>query len=474
VRTVDNLIIGSGPGGSVTAYTLTKAGRDTCLVEEGDWWDIRLTMPFSTQELQEKYRNGGMTTAFGAPTIAYAEARCAGGGSEINSGLYHRTPAEILDTWADLYRLQQGGTGDLSEYFDACEKQLGVSYARGVVPRASLKLAEGAEALGWKAIEVPRWFKEMPGHPHLGIRQSMTETFLKDARAGGCLVLTNWRATRIRKAGSQWEVFGASGNGNRDLSPILANNLFVCAGAIQTPALLRRSGIRANIGNTLQMHPTVKVLARFDEKVNQQNMGVPVHQVKEHSPVYSFGCAISSPPFLGIALAEFSEELERLESNWEYMAIYYCMITPSSSGTIRALPYFLDPVVRYQLSESDLALLSRGLRDLCRCLLGAGAKELFPSVSGLGPFRSVDDLSNIPPCLPRRGSNIMTIHAFSSCPMGENQAVCATNSFGKVNGHENLFINDGSILCTAPGVNPQGTIMAFARRNAEHFLESST
>ena len=473
MKTVDNLIIGSGPGGSITAYTLTKAGRECCVVEEGDWWDIALTTPFSTQELQAKYRNGGMTTAFGAPAIAYAEGRCAGGGSEINSGLYHRTPADILEMWADSHQLQQASVSDLSGHFDSCEKQLGVSFTKGVIPRASLKLAEGAEALGWKAIEVPRWFKEMPGHPHNGVRQSMTEAFLKDASKIGCQVLTNWRARAIRKAGRQWEVSGG-GHANRASFPIRANNLFICAGAIQTPALLRRSGIRGNIGNTLQMHPTVKVLARFDDKVNQRNMGVPVHQVKEHSPRYSFGCAISSPPFLGVALAEFSEQLERLESDWEHMAIYYCMITPSSSGTVRTLPYFLDPVVRYQLSESDLALLARGLHDLCRCLFAAGARELFPSVSGLGPFRSVDDLSNIPPCLPRRGSKIMTIHAFCSCPMGENQAVCATNSFGKVHGHENLFINDGSLLCAAPGVNPQGTIMAFARRNAQHFLDIGT
>jgi choline dehydrogenase-like flavoprotein len=72
--------------------------------------------------------------------------------------------------------------------------------------------------------------------------------------------------------------------------------------------------------------------------------------------------------------------------------------------------------------------------------------------------------------LEPRTTDLMTIHLFSSCPMGENKSLCAANSFGKVHDMENLYIADASLLCTAPGVNPQGTIMAIARRNALAFL----
>ena len=41
---------------------------------------------------------------------------------------------------------------------------------------------------------------------------------------------------------------------------------------------------------------------------------------------------------------------------------------------------------------------------------------------------------------------------------------------GAVPGFPNLFVNDASLLCTAPGVNPQGSIMALARRNVMKFL----
>jgi choline dehydrogenase-like flavoprotein len=54
--------------------------------------------------------------------------------------------------------------------------------------------------------------------------------------------------------------------------------------------------------------------------------------------------------------------------------------------------------------------------------------------------------------------------------MGEERARCATDSFGRVHDAIGLSIADGSLLCGAPGVNPQGSIMAFARRNALAFL----
>jgi choline dehydrogenase-like flavoprotein len=72
--------------------------------------------------------------------------------------------------------------------------------------------------------------------------------------------------------------------------------------------------------------------------------------------------------------------------------------------------------------------------------------------------------------LPRKALALTTVHAFSSCPIGERVDRCATDSYGHVRGWDNLYINDASMLPDSPGVNPQGSVMAFARRNALHFL----
>jgi choline dehydrogenase-like flavoprotein len=73
--------------------------------------------------------------------------------------------------------------------------------------------------------------------------------------------------------------------------------------------------------------------------------------------------------------------------------------------------------------------------------------------------------------LPAKRTNLMTIHLFSSCPLGENRSLCVADSFGRVHGVSDLWIADGSLLPGPPGVNPQGSILAIARRNAFHFLE---
>jgi choline dehydrogenase-like flavoprotein len=73
--------------------------------------------------------------------------------------------------------------------------------------------------------------------------------------------------------------------------------------------------------------------------------------------------------------------------------------------------------------------------------------------------------------LDRRAMSLTTVHAFSTCPIGEGPRTAA-NSFGRVHRFRNLYINDASMLPDSPGVNPQGTVMAMARRNSLRFLET--
>src|SRR6185369_16394752 len=137
-----------------------------------------------------------------------------------------------------------------------------------------------------------------------------------------------------------------------------------------------------------------------------------------------------------------------------------------------SLPGFRDPIVRYGLTEKDRRNLAEGLNRLSQILLESGAVELFPGLTHGPVLRCKGCLDKLPETLPDGLASLMTVHLFSSCPMGEDRNKCATDSFGRVHACKNLFVNDASLLCTAPGVNPQGSIMALARRNALHFLHA--
>jgi len=316
--------------------------------------------------------------------------------------------------------------------FEATESEFLAPRLVGPAPAASLKLDDGARRLGWSSVEVPRWIRD-------GMRQSMTKTFIPRFLEAGGRLLPRTPVTRLRRASTGWMLETPRGR-------IHADTVFVCAGAIQTPALLLRSGIGRNVGQSLRMHPTVKITARFPDAINSPAMGVPVHQVKEFSPRLSFGCSISSQPYLALGLLDHPRELTEPRDDWQHLANYYAMITSEASGRVSLLPGFHDPLVRYHLTPADHRNLADGLAKLAEILSAAGAVAQYPT------------------------RNPMTIHLFSSCPMGEDTSKAATDSFGRVHGFSNLYVNDASLLCTAPGVNPQGTIMALARRNVLHFL----
>ena len=460
------VVVGSGPGGAITACLLAEAGRDVLLIEEGEHLPLSSCAPFSRTEMLQKYRSGGQTVALGRNKIAYVEGRCVGGGSEINSGLYHRPPPEILERWRKEFRVQALTESELLPHFEACERDVSVSLLPGPPPPASLKLHDGATKLGWKSLEVPRWFRYLADGS--GSRQSMTETYIPRFLKAGGRLLPQTRALQFRPAGNGWLVDTLHGQVNH--IEIAAENLFVCAGAVQSPALLRRSHITRNVGDSLQVHPTVKIVARFPEAVNAADMGVPVHQVKEFSPRLSFGCSISSPAYVALGLIDHPAAAQETAQAWQRTAIYYTMITSEGRGTVRPLPGFRDPLVRYKLTATDRANLGDGLRKLAQILFASGATELYPSLTRGPVLRSGGCLRKLPDLLPDGMANLMTIHLFSSCPMGEDRDQCAADSFGRVHGFKNLFVNDASLLCTAPGVNPQGSIMAIARRNTLQFL----
>ena len=134
MKVVDHLVIGSGPSGAITAKLLFESGFEVEMIESGENFSQVKMNPFSNDEMLSQYWAKGMTVMLGWPKINYVAGRCLGGGSEVNSGFYHRTPKTILDFWDKKFQLE---TSSLDEHFDSIERSLNV----GLMPKEKIPQA---------------------------------------------------------------------------------------------------------------------------------------------------------------------------------------------------------------------------------------------------------------------------------------------------------------------------------------------
>lgn len=465
-------VVGSGAGGATTAAVLAGAGRDVVVIEEGPRLEPGSFEPFSIEELAAAYRHRGSSAALGSPPIAYAEGRCVGGSTEVNSGLWHRLPAELADGWRRRYDIVEFEPDVLDRYAAQVEARIDVSCVSGPLPPSSQALQRGATALGWRSEEFPRAFRyDERGR---GTKQTMTRTLIPQALGSGARLIADCRASRLLRHGNR--VVGVEGHrqfpgGPQEAVTVHAEHVVVCGGAIQTPALLQRSGLRAGLGRGLKVHPTVKVVARFPEELDHDD--VPMARITEFAPAVALGGSASRLGHLGLALADAGVPVEPLLDDWKQRFVYYASIRSDAGGRVVALPGMASPLVTYRLTDGDLSRLARGLVHLGEALLAAGATELHASLTGAPVARRLTDLAGWWEAVDRRRANLMTVHLTSSIRMGEDEERTAADSFGRVRGVTNLRVSDASLLPEAPGVNPQAAIMTVAARNADHLLATT-
>ncbi len=479
----DAVVIGSGAGGASVADVLTRAGLSVVVVEEGGHVPASAASPRASEAFPQSWRCGGLTGALGRPPVAYAEGRCVGGGTEINSAIAQRVDPELLEEWARTYAIADFGADAVAPYLDRAEATVNASTTKGPLGAPSDILRRGAEALGWRVTDLKRGQRDCRGENRCALvcpnaaKQSMAVTLLPQAVARGARLLAHTRIDRlIVKGGRVAEIRGrAVGPEGETLAVRLrARFVFCCAGAIHTPALLLRSGLKHNVGRTLRMHPTIKATARFPDPVDAHLSRLPLVAVTEFMPDMRLGGSFFTPALFGLSLAEDWSRRKRLMPDWRHFGAYYGMIRPKGKGAITALPFAREPLVTYALAPEDRRNLRIALTRLGEAMFAAGATEVLPSITGHPGWRDPGELRREADRDLPAATSLMTIHLFSSCPPGEREDVTALDSFGRVRGLENLFVADASQIPEAPGVNPQMMVMAMAFRTAEAALASSS
>jgi choline dehydrogenase-like flavoprotein len=471
----DTLVIGSGPGGATTAAMLAGANRDVVLVEEGRHLHIDSSADHSLAQMSEKWRSSGLTAALGKPKVTYIEGRCVGGASESNAGLFHAPLDPVTDAWARDFEIADFDAASLGDHVDKVVDEIGVSARPNGFSPASQRMAAGADALGWGWAEIQRFWAYSQGEDgeFVGHRRSMSETLIPRGLAAGVRLMSQTRIDRLERVGRRVTAgIGLTGLGGPDVEPVRIDckRVVVCAGAIQTPRLLRNSGW-THVGDGLTLNPMVRIVARFPEPVNVPAFGVPVVQIEAFKPAMTLGCSYSAPPHLGMWLEGSPREVRRQLEDWEHLAVFYVKVCGQGAGSVRTMPFFGDALVRYKAHPDDFTQIGIGLRRLAQALFAAGATEVHSPLPGAAPLTHTSQAGQMERILTPRNASLSAIHLHSTVRMGENRNRCGADSHGRLFGADNVYVNDSSLLPSSPGVNPQATILAIARRNVCRWLD---
>jgi long-chain-alcohol oxidase len=262
----DVCVVGSGAGGGVAAAVLAAAGLDVVVLEVGGYWSERDFDGGERAGLRRLYRGGGAaaTDDQGVGLIAGA---CLGGGTVVNYSTSFRTPDDVLEEWEGL----GFPSAELGPALDAVCDRLGVNSEHNLPSRRDQVMRRGLDSLGWHIDAMPRDVQGCEqgvvcgycgyGCP-LGAKRSTLRTWLEDATSAGARIVVGTKARRIVVENGRAVGVDAGAVHVRTCAVV------VSAGAIETPALLLRSGLtNPNIGRWLRLHPATAVFGIFDEKI---------------------------------------------------------------------------------------------------------------------------------------------------------------------------------------------------------------
>ncbi|MGZ6079541.1 MAG: GMC family oxidoreductase, partial [Myxococcaceae bacterium] len=263
----------------------------------------------------------------------------------------------------------------------------------------------------------------------------------------------------------------------------------VSGGAINSPALLLRSGLNGNgnVGKRFFLHPVVIMSALMPEPVVPWS-GAPQaaysHHFIDRGPG-KVGFLLEVPPIMPLIAAtvfpgigeQHQALMEQLPYTQSTIAICHDGILVDDVGGTVSLR---DPAERrvsidYPLRPFHFEAFRAACKEMARIQFAAGAREvrsLHANPVSIPKVADIDSLLDAAPWEPGR-VRVATAHQMGGCAMGGDPRTSVVDSTLRYHGMENLFVVDGSVFPTSLGVNPQETIYGIARWASE-FVAAAT
>ncbi len=495
----DVAIVGSGAGGGITAELLTAAGLRVVIVEEGPLRSSSHFRQIEAEAYPALYQDSASRkTADHA--IGILQGRCVGGSTTVNWTSSFRTPSATLKHWRERFELPEMSDDALSPWFLQAEQRLSIGPWL-VPPNANnQRLQLGAARLGIPAAAIQRNVKACWNLGSCGMgcptnaKQSMLVTTIPAALERGATLLVQTRVERLelagdRVAGLQCTAVTLNGQALNAPRRIHARHVVVAGGAINSPALLLRSGApdpHGRLGLRTFLHPVVASLAVFDERIEGWQ-GAPQtmytdHFLEQHPIDGPIGYKLEAPPLHPVIAAstmpgfgaEQFQALKAFPHTHALLALLRDGFHAESPGGRVRLRGDGSPLLDYPLTPFVMEGARRALRSMAEIQFAAGARSVTPVHELARPYRSWHEASQAIDALPIEPhlTRVLSAHVMGGCGMAGRPELGVVRPDGRHWQLGNLSVHDGSIFPTSIGANPQLSIYGIVNRLATGLARS--
>ncbi len=515
----DYLVVGTGVGGATLGYALARAGKSVLFIEKGRAPFLHAdTLRGTYPELD--FPRVEAPAARHAPLLARA-GRCheavrdgqhsfvpfIGCGTGGSSALYgmamerlfpadfepgRRHPGAAAANWPDVWPIDYD---EMAPYYERAEKLYRVRGGRdplrpsapdllppSAISPCNAELHAHFQSRGLHPYRLPQACESVPGceccQGYLCPRNCKNDAgriCLEPAvQNHGATLLDQCEVTRLEATPDR--ITGAVCRWQGQTVTLHADQVVLAAGALATPALLRRSASDhwpqglANasglVGRNLMRHGVdlYLVFTRTRAGNHLKELGLSdfyQFQGDKLGTVQSFGllppasllaanlaadighAAPWAAPLFRLAQPLLRGALSRLLKRGVLLAAIMEDLPHADNQVVPGPPLGID----YRLHPADLARLRTFRTQVAK---------------SLRPYRFL--------ALRQAEKNAMLAHACGTCRFGDDPATSVLDSHNRAHGLCNLYVVDSSFFPTSGGTNPALTIAANALRVAEHLL----
>ena len=498
----DVVVVGTGAGGGITAELLARAGFKVLMLEEGPLKTSRDFNQLESEAYPTLYQeSAARKTADKAINIL--QGRCVGGSTTVNWTSSFRTPSATLAHWRQHFGLTELTDDALSPYFQQAERRLNVSPWLVPPNENNDLLRRGAAKLGIPAAAILRNVKGCWNLGSCGMgcptnaKQSQLLTGVPTALAHGATLLVNTRAVRLEVVQGQVQSLHAEFSGQKPDSVLLekaraaieikAKHFVVAGGAINSPALLLRSGLpdpHTRLGQRTFLHPVVMSAATHSHQVEGWQ-GAPQTIYTDHfletQPIDgAMGYKLEAPPIHPLIFASsipgYGQASAALLKGFAHQHILLALLrdgfSPGSPGGRVSLRSDGSPLLDYPLNDFVMEGARRALLSMAEIQFAAGARQVMPvheQAQLCTSWAQAQDMIARLPMLPLQ-TRVVSAHVMGGCGMAASARDGVVRPDGQHWQVANLSVHDGSLFPTSIGANPQLSIYGLVNRLTQQLI----